>query len=370
VAQLLPMCPWGDVTPELPEQGCGGRETAVVRTSRELALMGHESWVVAPMSSPLRTGLGETYVPVEGARELLGSVPFDAVVSVEFPGIWRDERVMAAQASALRVTHMQVAHVDPGQLEGLDEDSFVLTGLSPWHVEFLKQQLPKELAGIRTAVVPNGCELSLYPRSFAMHPLRDGGLSAVYSSSPDRGLVHVLEAWPLVREGLRGAPCELRVAYDALSWARGASAWSHMREGDVARRVVQGMAQPGVRDLGRLPQSALATWQLRSEMCVYPCDTMQPTETGCVTLIEAAAAGLPIVTTDCDCIGEEFGSVAEVMPLPVGPNELAGRVLELWWDEPRRRQMRAAGREFAEGRSWRCSADALVALADRAPAAA
>jgi glycosyltransferase involved in cell wall biosynthesis len=40
---------------------------------------------------------------------------------------------------------------------------------------------------------------------------------------------------------------------------------------------------------------------------LYPADTLQPTETGCITIVEAMASGSPVITTTCDCIGPDYG---------------------------------------------------------------
>jgi len=368
VAQFLGTSPWGAVTPALVDRGAGGRETAVVRTSAELARLGHEVISFVPLDGerPVVAG-GEQFVSNESAVPLLRSFPFDAVVAVEAPWLFRDEGILEAQRDALRLTLMQVAHFSPGDLRGLTAESCSFAGLSPWHCELLSRQLPREWRDDAVlGVVPNGCALELYPRERAL--AKEGREARFcYTSSPDRGLDRLFEAWPSLKRAMPAS--ELFVAYGAAEWAEGPAAWSHTRGAEVSRRVRDGLKLPGVVDSGRMGQRDLAELQLSCEMMLYPCDTMQPTETGCVTLLEACASGAYPLTTDCDCIGQEFGAVAGVMPLPFGPERYVAAVLSLIEDASDFRERRLRARDFAERRSWRCSADALVALWEQHTAA-
>ena len=117
-------------------------------------------------------------------------------------------------------------------------------------------------------------------------------------------------------------------------------------------RILEGMKQEGVIDNGRTPQKELADIQMRSGICLYPADTVQPTETGCITLIEASAAYTPAVTTNADCLEDEFSEVHEIVPLPLDHDEYVDRIVELSTNQDRYKELQEKGREFAKTRDW------------------
>lgn len=348
IAQLLaPPSSWGDVEPSLIERGVGGRETCLIALSREWARMGHEVHCFVPRESALdpiahSSGGVERYLPFELGGPTLAAFEYDAIVSVELPQLWLDSAVLERQASAARITHHQVAHViDDDLVASLDQGETVWGSLSPWHARLLEQQ---GCQGTHL-VLPNGVDIA----SYAGWDATRAGNDFFYSSSPDRGLHHVLAAWPMIRAALPDA--RLHVLY-GVEHVVEQLRWSHSREGEVVRLIIEGLQLPGVEYHGRTGQRELAELQMASRMCLYPCDTSQPTETGCITLVEAAAAGAPALTTDCDCLPSEFGDVHEIVPLPIDPVDYAERALELLGDEQRLGVMRERGRTFAEDRDW------------------
>jgi glycosyltransferase involved in cell wall biosynthesis len=113
------------------------------------------------------------------------------------------------------------------------------------------------------------------------------------------------------------------------------------------------MKQPGVIDVGKVGQKQLAKMQLNATAWLYPADTIQATETGCITAIENMAAGNPCITTDADCLKDEFGEVAEIVSLPMNTDEFAYTVTQNILECPSRMaEMQEKGRNFAEGRDW------------------
>lgn len=100
---------------------------------------------------------------------------------------------------------------------------------------------------------------------------------------------------------------------------------------------------------GRVGQEELHTLQRSSQALLYPCDTMSPTETGCITVIEACAAKAVPVITDCDCLGTEFGDVAVINELPLDDGyyvDSIGLAVE------RRATMIDQLQDFARSRDW------------------
>lgn len=362
IAQALYSNSWGETTPEVFEKGVGGREGAMLRLSREWARAGHEvtNFVNVKQSSRIEepdAGYHE-YVPFPIVRTALSSFKYDACV------VWEAGRVYDEHIAAnipVRLFHMQVAHIAAKDADAVSKHATGVVALSDWAGMFLQQQ-GLEVPEDRQHVLPNGVDLSMYPRRDDLGVRRDGGLNFVYSSSPDRGLVHLLKAWPRIYAHWPGST--LYVAYGAGNWAR-ENKWSHGRIGEVALMIERGLGLPGVVDVGRISGQQLARLQLHATAWLYPCDTIQPTETGCITAVEAGAAGTPMVITDADCLGDEFGDCSMVVRLPFDEEKFLYSVAGVIEDADVYRSLALKGREMAESRDWKDIAQRWIELIDR-----
>jgi glycosyltransferase involved in cell wall biosynthesis len=253
---------------------------------------------------------------------------------------------------------MQVAHLPVEDMVAVEKHATGVVVLSRWAGEFLQHQ-GLEFGWDRIAIRPNGVDLSRYPRRDDLGIIRDGPMSFVYSSSPDRGLYHLLRAWPKLRVMCPGA--RLYVAYGATRWTS-VMKWSHARQGEISLSIEEGMQQDGVVDVGILGADDLASLQLNATAWLYPADTIMPTETGCITAVEAGAAGTPMVITDCDCLGSEFGRVAAVMPMPYDEDTYLWHVQQVIGDAEAYSNMALQGRALAETRDWREIAASWIPL--------
>jgi glycosyltransferase involved in cell wall biosynthesis len=200
-------------------------------------------------------------------------------------------------------------------------------------------------------VFPNGVDISRYPLHIVNEKI---GINKhpkfVYSSSPDRGLWQLLQSWPHIRKAFPGA--ELLVGYGVEKWAQQLK-WSHSRQGQQAIDIIKLMKQDGVTDIGKIGQGKLAKLQLEADAWLYPLDAINATESGCITAVENAAAGNPIITTDCDCMPSEFGAVGVIADLPFNAKDYADCVEYILTDRDIIQKLRKDGREFAEGRDWK-----------------
>lgn len=349
---------WGAVEPSLLERGCGGRETALLSLAREWAKLGHEVINFVPRgrdrdTNPIVVQEREgkhSYLPLIDAASVLRSIPFDAVISWEEPGIFSSPEILKQQEGAFRGLEMQVAHLPPGT-EDLEKDACSIMCLSEWHEKFVKHQGAPQ----RTIVLPNGIDIQRFPAydDVGLRPAK-----FIYSSSPDRGLARLLTSWPLIRKALKYEDPELHVCYGAETWL-GYALQSHNRDGEDGVIVGSGLGlmpnskiMDGVIYHGKIGQNVLAAMQRDSAAMTYPADTVVHTETGCISAVEACASGAVPVLTDCDCLGEEFGEVAEIVPLPFDAVEYAERVIDIYKDVNRRRELAERGRDFAYSRSW------------------
>lgn len=362
IANILLADSWGEITPEALNKGIGGREGAMIYLSREWAKYGHDVTSFVPVERGKRfyerenkydpgvvSGYHE-YVPLNLTKPMLANFDWDIAIAWECPSVFADERIR--ERIGLKICEMQVAHLSGREQEALENYCDYLAVLSQWAGDLLLHS-GVDIAQDNVRVFPNGVDISRYPIEFVQKkfdaPAHDN-MKFVYSSSPDRGLWQLLEAWPYIREEFPQA--ELSVCYGVKKWTEHLK-WAHNRSGEMAVAITELMEQPGVKDLGKIGQDRLARLQLEADAWLYPLDSIQSTETGCITAVENAAAGNTIITTDCDCMEEEFGKIGTIVPLPFHAKTFAAEAIGVLRDEDFMNYQREAGREFAEKRDWR-----------------
>lgn len=343
---------WGEITPETINRGLGGRETALINLAKEWAYQGHEVFNFVPVQKKqqhLYPGNKIVhYIPQSATKAVLSTIPFDVVISWEEPAVfsWPD----VVETVPVKLVGMQVAHLWMPEDVEPNVDGYVC--LSNWAKNFLHDFSDSGIALDKIEVVPNGVNLERYQSlSYLTNDLRRQGNEFFYSSSPDRGLHHLLRIWPRVRNEIR-KDALLRVGYGATRWTKEFK-WSHHMHGEAALQVEIGLKQQGVIDVGLVGQFDLAKIQAKSALLPYTCDTMSPTETGCITVVEAMAAWCPVVTTDCDCLGEEYSSVAKIVPLPFDDDTFLEAMSEVLNDKDIYEDLVLKGHKMAEARSWK-----------------
>ncbi len=120
-----------------------------------------------------------------------------------------------------------------------------------------------------------------------------------------------------------------------------------------------------VRVLGRVPHDAVHRVYRAADLFLYPslCESFG------FPLVEAMAAGLPVIAADRPLCREMCGSAAAYYPAR-DPAALAREVTALWGDAARRATMAASGRARAGEFSWDAHVDAVMAVAREAAAGA
>lgn len=343
---------WGQVGPETINKGLGGRETAAVRLAENWARCGHEVHAFVPRDEAVtikdESGGLVTYMTTDMALPMMTSFDYDAVLSWEAPDIFIVPGVR--EHVKVMVCGMQVAHFS-------DDDPEVIVApdcwvaLSQWHADFMESQVPGLMRNV--SVLPNCVNLDLFEPRDPDHYL-NAPIEFLYASSPDRGLVHLLRSWERIRKEFPEA--YLHVAYGIEQFIY-VNRFAHGEVGEMALDIERLIDQDGIIYHGRIGQDKLAALHAKCDALLYPCDPMGPTETGCITVIEACAAGNIPFITDADCLSSEFSDVAVVIPLPWDPEHYVRTVRSNLNDRDRVRDLRIRGRAFAETRDW-----SLVAL--------
>lgn len=354
IGVFLVESPWGSLDPSLLDKGLGGRETALIYLVMSWAMAGADVYAFVPREDTLvweddnNIGGDVRWIPYEGVIDISAVIGgYDLFVS------WENAEVVAALQDAeipmkWCAIEMQVAHLHTDiQLKELGCNVAVL---SDWARKFFLKQHP-DMAG-RVAVLPNGVDLARFKESDPGGI--DGIVNFIYSSSPDRGLHHLLKMWPDIRldvEREYGAIAFLNICYGIESFVDNLR-WSHREDGLRALEIENLIAQEGIQYHGKIGQDKLAQMMTLADAMLYPADTMSPTETGCISIVEALAASTPVVTTDCDCIGPEFAEVTTQCPLPLNYEDYRAAIIDTLNPEDYVARQEA-GVEFAKKRDWK-----------------
>jgi phosphatidylinositol alpha-mannosyltransferase len=191
------------------------------------------------------------------------------------------------------------------------------------------------------AVIPNGVDVEHFGRS-DVHPIEefaDGRPNILFVGRLEKrkGLTHLIDAFARVQQELADARLIVVGAYDELEKIRFAL---------QARRL--GLH---VHFVGRVMYQDLPRYYRSADVFCAPSTGM---ESFGIVLLEAMAAGVPIVASDIDGYRDVMDDGLQgVLAKPEDPAELAAALVSLLRDPARRSAMGAQGREKAQRYSWR-----------------
>lgn len=336
---------WGGISPSIMnEKGLGGRETALVQLSENWAKEGHEVINFVPIENPdvYDYGVGKSYYcPTQDCVAHIRNFGADVFISWEEAGVGDVPDIV--DNVGLLVIEMQVAHLHTDEETDSRTDYYAV--LSNWAGDFIKDQHPY-IDEDKFVVFKNCIDHRRYESS--PEP-RQESREFFYSSSPDRGLVNVLRAWPKIRE--RYSNAKLHVMYGVEHWLE-AYKWSHNVQGSIALEIEDGLKLPGVVYHGKVGQDELAKIQKKCVAQLYPCETFSPTETGCISVVEASAAGaIPFITNE-DCLGTEFCDILPHVKLPFNQEEYLDLIFEVLEDDTLYELYRKNAIALAKTRRW------------------
>jgi len=307
----------------------GGGETAMLQIARSLAQRGHETFLFYDINDPRKIE-GVEFLPTAMSIPFITNVQHDVLVSWDAPGIFRFADRARARFMAFQLNTTTVGVYDQVI------DRYLHPSL--WHAERYSTLYPEIDKKKQLSRITNGIDFTRYQVSPKV--MRDPH-RVIYSSSPDRGLHHLLRFWPRVVEQVPDA--ELHVYYDFATWlhndAEAKKVGLHLVTSDRADELRRYIENPpeGVIFHGGIGQWELAKAQLKCSTMCYPCDPVQPTEGFSMTILEGIAAGLNVLTTDADAFGELWSDQPGVtmLPLPVNDDLWVAKLVESLHKPPR-----------------------------------
>jgi hypothetical protein len=123
----------------------------------------------------------------------------------------------------------------------------------------------------------------------------------------------MLYLWPQIKQAVPNAT--LHIFYEVQKWA----AMAVQSANEIGQRarymldVLPGLESHGVVLRGAVAPEEIAQELLRSDLMVYPCDTLQFTEGFSCSTMEACAAGAVPIITDVDALGEIYADSGAVI---------------------------------------------------------
>jgi glycosyltransferase involved in cell wall biosynthesis len=298
------------------ERPLGGSQSALCYLAVELARLGHRVTHLSATRQP-RQILGVDCLPLYDTDISFLAQPFDALVVVNAnASLCLQLRPCLAASTPLVLWTGHDANqlamqplFRPEVRSGWDALVFV----SEWHRARMIEHFgldPAQVVSLRNAIAP--AFEALFHSSEELSQAKAGRLVLTYNSTPFRGL----ELLPAVFTQLRAEfpQAELDV-YSSMQ----------VYQEDEASDPFQDLynqlrSTRGVRYVGALPQPALAAALRPVSILAYP-NTF--TETSCIAVMEAMAAGLLVVTSDLGALSETtmgFGALVA----PASGNDMSG----------------------------------------------
>lgn len=345
------------------QSNLGGTESAIVYLGRELAKLGHRVTVFTPCPKN-EEGVydGVAYYNVlnrEAVKEAARAkpdvltvlreplpfyIPFRAKLNLwwgpdDFSPIWqRPAAVKWLYILGFKVlTRWMLKHID----------RFVM--VSRWQADLARSlnRLPEKYF----LVLPNGYNQDNFTQSPPRQKYR-----LTYTSAPERGLDVLLDIFPKIKAAVPEA--ELHVFSGKNFWQR-----SQAEDAKTYGHLYQKAEQPGVVLRGAVRQVQLAQELQQAALFTYP---MHPApkndfyaETFCIAVLEAQAAGVPVIATKDGALPEviadgQTGILIEGDPFSqVYQDKFARIVVELLRDPARTGRMsQAAARRAAANFPW------------------
>jgi glycosyltransferase involved in cell wall biosynthesis len=278
---------WSWRSPDDP--GIGGSETSHVEMCRRIAERGHEVLSFAPVPEESHDPAGVPWRWIEDcdysqhadvwiiyrAPELVDNLPLGTNAWLICQDIdYRGSLTLERQRKFSRI--VALCEAQSQHLKALHPESASKIVVSS---NGIKSELIAELIQYRIDHSPDS--------GFERNPHR-----LMYASSPDRGLLNLLDVFPRAKENVPDLELHVFYGFDNINKVIESGKDSGNHAGRVKDAVIKAMDQPGVFHHGRMGQRELLKEWLKSGIW---CHVSAFPETSCITCMDAQACGaIPI----------------------------------------------------------------------------
>lgn len=270
---------WEEWAPVSTFKGIGGSEEAVIYLSRELAKLGYKVTVYNQCGDMAGTYDGVEY---KNFHEFNQNDIFNILVG------WRMDNINSVKAKKKVIWLHDVPQegmFTPHSITNIDK----IIVLSEFHKSLLPDFIPQD----KIFVSANGINLPDFRETGI---IRDSK-RMIYTSSYDRGLQHILEAWPQVKAAVPEATLHIFYGWNTYDEMVKAG----RRNNDFKVVMTQLMAQDGITEHGRVGHKQLVKEFQKSGLWVYPTHFE---EISCISAMKAQACGCVPVCTDYAALAE------------------------------------------------------------------
>ena len=308
-------------------RGLTGSELSCICFAKEMLKLGHDvTLYIEKANADSWNGIKIKQFEKNKWQGLSG---YDVVYS------WNDPEVLKlVDPKSLRIVNQQI-----------NDFNFVEAGYDNYVDIYTSPSLPHKDHMVRSTginpnkwvVIPNGCNPDLYTKGIKV-PGR-----VIYASSPDRGLHHLLDIWPRIKDAVPEA--HLKIFYDVDTYLK--SMLSHttlvndptwMEFYNRAKSISKNLDKLtllGIEKIGSTSREQMAKEMSEAKVLAYPCDPIMWTEGFSVTTMEACASGtIPVIST-ADALGFIYAKYVPhvFMPLKWQLNDYANLVIKALRDE-------------------------------------
>jgi glycosyltransferase involved in cell wall biosynthesis len=167
--------------------------------------------------------------------------------------------------------------------------------------------------------------------------------SFIYSSFPNRGLLKVLELWPMILERMPDATINIFCDLD--------HQWSNQHYPDYLNAVKSLINQKGITNHGWVSKAILREYWAQSEYWLYPCNFV---ETFCMTALEAAYYKVKVVSNNLGSLAETVGDRGVVIGDDWTDNDIVDSLFENFDDRIIRNY------SWARGLTWKGQTELMM----------
>ncbi len=337
-----------DWTPEsINTTGIGGSETAVVEIAKRLAQDGFRVWVYnqCGLDEGMHDGVGyidyRRWRPSEKADiHISWRMPYEGLGDIAAGRKW-----------------LWMHDLNKGEIvnEKNTQQYERVLGVSQYHADYLAKVYPF-LDG-RLGYLPNGANLE----RFSLQGVERQPFKVSWTSSPDRGLLHLLNIWPEVVATEPGAELHIFYGWNNIDKMIASGNLGLAEYKAVCERIVDQF--PSIHWRGRVGQDELARELMSSQVWAYPTGFI---ETFCIGAVEAMAADCFIVTSKLgnipNIVGDTGYLVQGAPTTPLYRRKFEGVLMAGLMDTEIKYGKRGQGPERAREFTWDKAYEAWKAL--------
>lgn len=260
----------------LSTQGLGGSETFCIGYAEALVRLGHKVLVFCNCDTLTHNEVH--YFPIDDYSRFLNECRVDVVLVsryCEYIGV-------SCLACVPKVYYMMHDLPLPEDIIPIEPNLVNIFCLTDWHKQFFINGFPS--CKTKTEIISHGINLDMYT------PTTKKKYSFIYSSFPNRGLIHLLEMFPKIQEIWPAATLDVFCDLDN-TW----TLENHSKDVSEVKILLKSLENRGVKNHGWVSQVVLAKYWSMAHVWLYPCVFL---ETACLTAYEAAASKTLVVSNN------------------------------------------------------------------------